>query len=277
MKLGLIGHPVGHSMSPWIHGKLFEQQGLNGTYQLYDVKPEEFEAFIPKLKEEGLDGFNLTVPHKERILPFLDGLDESAEALGAVNTVKRTDKGWIGYNTDGTGFVHSMKNRYPKKINTATRVLLLGAGGAARGIFHAFLTEGVATIDVSNRTVSRAQAIVETGNPKVQSKALSLDDVQSSLGEYDVIVQTTTVGMSPEDEEVIIPLENLTKDTIVSDIVYRPMETLFLKKAKRQGANVHYGHEMLLQQAVYAFQIWTGTNPSALEILDEFEAKLKGV
>ncbi|MCA0970007.1 shikimate dehydrogenase [Halobacillus litoralis] len=277
LKLGLIGHPVGHSMSPWIHHQLMEQQGLTGSYELFDISPEQFDTKIEQLKSEGLDGFNVTVPHKERIIPHLDRLDESAKALGAVNTVKCTPEGWVGYNTDGTGFVDSLRNRFPEALQEQSSVLLLGSGGAARGIYFALLQTGVKRVDIANRTIARAEAIIDSGGGRVASSSLDLDQAEAELGHYDVVIQTTTVGMSPNSDEHIVSADRITKGTVVSDIVYRPMKTKFLEEAEKQGAALHFGHEMLLQQAVYAFKIWTRTNPDALAILDRFESKLKGV
>jgi shikimate dehydrogenase len=264
-------------MSPWIHGQLMDQQDIEGSYELFDLDPEDFDEQIQSSEIKNLDGFNVTVPFKEKIIPHLADLDDSAKELGAVNTVKNTSQGWVGYNTDGTGFVDSLIHDFPHCINDQTRVLLLGSGGASRGIYHALLRKDVATIDIANRTLQRAKAIIDQGTAAVDSHVLKLEEAAERLSDYDVIIQTTTVGMSPNDDQQIIPVNRLTKGTIVSDIVYRPMETKFLKEAKEYGARLHFGHQMLLQQAVYAFKIWTGTKPEASGLLEEFEKKLKGV
>lgn len=277
LRLGLVGHPIGHSLSPWIHQRLMDQQNINGTYDLFDIDPDKFDEEIQSEAIKSLDGFNVTVPYKEKIIPFLDDLDDSARALGAVNTVKHTSQGWIGYNTDGVGFVDSLLKRYPDSLSNGANVLILGGGGAARGIFDALVKSGVKTIDIANRTTERAQSIIgDIGNGK-QSRAIGLDQSVQHLKDYDVIIQTSTVGMSPDEDVTIIPLSGLKAGSIVSDIVYRPVETLFLKQARAKGAYVHFGHEMLLQQAVYAFKIWTDTNPESDTLLEEFEGKLKGV
>ncbi|MGR9049294.1 shikimate dehydrogenase [Halobacillus faecis] len=276
-KLGLIGHPIGHSMSPWIHEKLMEQQGIEGKYELLEIQPDEFGEKVNLLKEKGLDGFNITVPYKEKIIPYLDGLDESARHLGAVNTVHHTDQGWIGYNTDGRGFVHSLKNRYPDIFHKDANVLLLGSGGAARGIFEALSRTEINRVDIANRTIKRAEDLIQDIPTKGYAGALTLEQAKNTLMDYDLIVQTTTVGMNPDHDQMIVSLDHLTKGTVVSDIVYRPMKTKFLNEAEKRGARLHFGHEMLLQQAVYAFQIWTNTEPDSSLLLTEFEQKLKGV
>lgn len=276
-KLGLIGHPIGHSLSPWIHQQLMNQQGIEGKYELLEIQPDEFSEKLSLLKEKGLHGFNVTVPYKEKVISHLDGLDGSASHLGAVNTVKLTEDGWIGYNTDGQGFVQSLANRFPDLFKNDSKALLLGSGGAARGIFEALTRTEMDTVDVANRTMTRAENLIEQIPSKTQARAMTLEQAQHSVGEYDLIVQTSTVGMSPEDDQSIIHLDHLTKGTVVSDIVYRPMNTKFLKEAEKHGARLHYGHEMLLHQAIYAFRIWTNTQPDALPLLEKFEQKLKGV
>jgi shikimate dehydrogenase len=276
-KLGLIGHPIAHSLSPWIHNQLMDQQGIEGKYELLDIQPEEFDEDMKVLKQKNLHGFNVTVPYKEKVIPYLDELDQSAKQLGAVNTVKKTESGWVGYNTDGQGFVHSLRARFPDLFEKGRKALILGSGGAARGIFEALTRAGLDAVDVANRTMTRAEELIKQIPANSRAKALTLEQAMDTLGEYDLIVQTTTVGMSPDENNAILSLEHLTKGTVVSDIVYRPMKTKFLEEAESRGARLHYGHEMLLQQAVYAFQIWTETVPEALPLLEKFEQKLKGV
>lgn len=273
---GLAGFPVGHSLSPWIHEQLMEQTGVEGKYHLFEITPEDFDEQIDQIKKQQLDGFNVTVPYKEKIIPYLDGIDASAEQLGAVNTVKRTSDGWIGYNTDGTGFLHSLQARFPDLFHQKINVLLLGSGGAARGIFAALMDQAEVKVDVANRTISRAEAMItETGGDHA-ARAVTIEEAEQAAGGYDLIIQTTTVGMSPNDDTSIMPLQNIKEGTVVSDIVYRPVMTSFLKEAEEKGARLHFGHEMLLQQAVYAFQIWTDLHPEAHPLLEKFERKLKG-
>ncbi|MFQ3542700.1 shikimate dehydrogenase [Halobacillus rhizosphaerae] len=277
LQLGLIGYPVGHSLSPWIHNRLLAQSGLEGEYQLLEIKPENFHQEIQKLKKSSLNGFNITIPYKEKILPYLDETDEAANHLGAVNTVKVENGRWIGYNTDGIGYVHSIKNRFPDLSFPDTRVLILGSGGAARGIFFALADAGCLKIDLANRTVDKAAALIEELNLKVKSSALNLEDAALQLANYDFVVQTTSVGMNPDTDAQIISLDNLKENVIVSDIVYRPMETQFLLEAERKKARLHFGHEMLWQQAVYSFQVWTNKKLETSQMMQEFEDKLKGV
>ncbi|WP_163526421.1 shikimate dehydrogenase [Halobacillus ihumii] len=276
MQLGLIGYPIAHSLSPWIHNRLLDQHGLEGEYQLYECNAEQFPYQMEKLKSSKINGFNVTVPYKEKVIPYLDGLDEAAKFLGAVNTVKVDDGRLIGYNTDGQGYVASLLNRYDDALKPFDKVLILGSGGAARGIFYALLKQGIKKVDVANRTVEKAQQVIEDLQVQSTSEALSLQKAEENLSQYDHIIQTTSVGMAPEINRKLISLTDIGPNTIVSDIVYRPMKTSLLKEAERQGARLHYGHGMLLNQAILAFEIWTGKSTNASEMLKAFEEKLKG-
>ncbi|UOR12244.1 shikimate dehydrogenase [Halobacillus amylolyticus] len=277
MKLGLIGYPIAHSLSPWIHNQLLDIHGMLGEYQLFECETDGFADKINEMKADHIAGFNVTVPYKERILPYLDELDDAARFLGAVNTVK-LDKGrYVGYNTDGTGYLASLVDRHADAVESPKQVLILGSGGAARGIFYALLKQGIKKIDLANRTIEKAQQVIDDLSASSISQALSLKEAEEKLVKYDLIIQTTSVGMSPNHEQTLLSLSGITKDTIVSDIVYRPMKTAFLREAEARGARIHYGHGMLLHQAIYAFQIWTGKPTDASEMMKAFEKKLKGV
>lgn len=253
LQLKLIGFPIQHSLSPWIHQSFLERTGIEGAYTLHEIAPEDsFSEQIESLRASDIDGFNVTVPYKQKIIPFLDQLDITAELMGAVNTVVVEDGKWIGYNTDGTGYVQALLGKYPELAEKKhASILLLGAGGAARGIFHGLLREGYNKVTLANRTTAKGQAITEG----TQASVITLDRAEESVGEYDVVIQTSSVGMNTEKQ--IIDLQNLTEGTIVSDIVYQPLETNFLKQAAEKGGRLHYGHTMLLYQAQKAFEIWS--------------------
>ena len=272
--LGLIGYPLSHSLSPWIHQSFFEKVDLSGTYKLYEIEPEIFSVKLSEIKEKVV-GFNVTLPYKEKIISYIDKLDETATGSGAVNTVVKKGSDWIGYNTDGIGYIRSLLNDYPTLFNDKQlRVLLIGAGGAARGIFHALLLNGVKNIDITNRTLEHAEQLVEDFSST--TNIYSLDAISKHLEHYDLIIQTTSVGMAPKDQEAIICLDAIKKTAIVSDIVYRPLETNLLKEARKQGAHIHYGHTMLLHQAAYAFEIWTGKTVPLGMMANKLKMKLKG-
>lgn len=271
----LIGYPIKHSLSPWIHEQFFEKAELQGTYKINEIRPEDsFEDHIKKMREEQVDGFNITVPYKQAIIPYLDVLDETAKKMGAVNTVVNRNGKWIGYNTDGIGYLRSLESMYPNLFtDKSVRVLLLGAGGAARAIYFALDVSGFTRIDIANRTRASAKEIIETANSSTQSEILSLEEAEKYAGNYDLIIQTTSVGMKPKQDNAIISSDNIKTNTIVSDIVYQPIQTKFLSCSAKRGAMIHQGHTMLLYQAQYAFEIWTDKKVK----MDDMEIKLKEI
>lgn len=260
LQLGLIGFPIKHSLSPWIHEQFLQRTKLSGVYDIIEIDTNaSFSDAMEKLKNSQINGFNVTVPYKEKIIPYLDAIDEQAEKIGAVNTVKCESGKWTGYNTDGAGYVRSLWSKYPHlQEEKASNILLLGAGGAAKGIYHALLYHGYRNIVIANRTIDKAEAIISNTN---EGKVATLDKVANDLHDYDVIIQTTSVGMRPNIAQSVIPLRHLHKDVIVSDIVYQPLKTNILQEAENLGAHIHFGHTMLLYQAQYAFEIWTGKTP----------------
>ncbi|MFC3039127.1 shikimate dehydrogenase [Virgibacillus xinjiangensis] len=276
LKLALIGTPIQHSLSPWIHQQFLEKAGMNGEYQLFEILPEEsFEDRVMELKGMGVDGFNVTVPYKQKIFPFLDEVDKNAVKAGAVNTVVRRNGKWIGYNTDGTGFLRSLKTYYPS-VNPSMQILLIGGGGATRGIYYAMAAAGYENIDIANRTTKKAEEIAELSEGAVHTTVLDLDNAQEQLKKYDVIIQTTSVGMKPYTDHSIMPLDGLKQGAIVSDIVYQPLKTAFLLQADELGADTHLGHTMLLYQAQHAFEIWTGKNVDVEEMDNKLMKILEG-
>lgn len=277
-RLGLIGYPLGHSLSPWIHENFLELAHLKGSYEKIEIKPDEqFAKEMKRLKDSDVVGFNITVPHKERIIPYLDELTKEAETMGAVNTVLKKDGRWIGYNTDGIGYVRSLYLAQPEVKNQKTgRVLILGAGGAARGIYHALIDEGFTQIDLANRTKASAEKIINERKPKISANAISLHQAEEDIANYDIIIQTTSVGMHPETNHTVIPLQGDLSGKVVSDIVYQPLETKFLQQAKALGANICYGHTMLLYQGLYAFEIWTDETIDITNMANDLSKQLEG-
>lgn len=271
----LIGYPIQHSLSPWIHSRFMEQTNISGEYHLNEI--ENFAAEITRFKKKAINGFNVTVPYKEAIIPYLDELDESAKVIGAVNTVLVTDGKWIGYNTDGIGYVRALQETFPQVADlTEKQIVILGAGGAAKGIYAACKLQQADRIVIANRTIEKAEAIITTTKQENSDQAVSLEDVGPYLEKADIIIQTSSVGMKPNEEESIVTLPQLKQTAIVSDIVYQPIETAFLKQAKRQGVSIHHGHTMLLYQAQYAFEIWTDLRPIVGEMANELEQELRG-
>lgn len=274
---GLIGFPISGSLSPWIHARFLREINQKGKYELFEVSSEEdLEHTLHSLMAKGMNGCNVTVPYKETILPFIDHVDKDAKRIGAINTIVIKDGKTYGYNTDGKGYVRSLETRYPQIFNKSLRVLILGAGGAARGIYSALMNENCTEISIANRTSSSAKEITQMNNTKITSSVLSLEEAEKKLASYDLVIQTTSVGMKPNDKEMIISLENIQKETVVSDIVYQPIETQILKEAKLRHCQIHYGHTMLLYQAQYAFELWTKERPQIGLMDKELQQILEG-
>jgi shikimate dehydrogenase len=276
-KLGLVGFPIKHSLSPWIHQRFLENTEIIGTYSILEVQENELEQMVQTIRKNDYKGFNVTLPYKQRIIPFLDELDSHAKEVGAVNTVLNLDGKLIGYNTDGIGYLRSLMNHYPVFVEDRQKnVLLLGAGGAARGIYYALNQSGFQFIDIANRSIEKAHSIAELKTPVSETNVLTLSEAEKNLDNYDLIIQTTSVGMKPNVDELPIRLERLQENAIVSDIIYQPIWTELLKEAQSRGASVHHGHSMLLYQAQYAFEIWFGRLPITTNMDIQLKQLLEG-
>jgi shikimate dehydrogenase len=260
--LGVVGHPVGHSLSPKMHNAAFVASGLDYVYVPMDVRPENLRAAVGGLRALGFRGFNVTMPHKEAILSLLDELDEVARITGAVNTVVVEDGGLRGTNTDGSGFVEACEES-GVDLEEA-RVLLVGAGGAAAAIAAAILGEGARELRLLNRTRGRAEKLRERLWKTYPEAGISVDDATDPEGAAqgaDVIINSTYLGMKDEDPPPV-PGSCLGADTAVCDAVYKPGgETRFIGFAKERGLLAVPGARMLLYQGVQAQRMWTGREP----------------
>lgn len=258
---GLFGNPVAHSLSPAMHNAAFQALGLPWMYVPFQIEQQNLEAAVRGIKALGMVGVNVTVPHKQAVIPYLDFLSAEATLIGAVNTIIN-DKGVLrGYNTDGTGFIRFLQEELKCKVS-GSRALLLGAGGAARAVAVALALNGMHEISILNRSLDKARAVAkcvqQTGcicqvleNPKEKELALV-------LGQTDFIVQTTSIGMHPcEKESPVFPYHLLDAAHTVVDIVYNPLQTAFMQQCAQQGATVYGGLGMLLYQGVQAFELWT--------------------
>jgi len=269
----VIGDPIEHSKSPAMHNSWFEELSIDATYIPVHVSCENLESAVAGLKTLGASGWNITIPHKTAIIPYLDELDELAEKMGAVNTVVRTKEGKLkGYNTDGVGFVRSLEEAVGKSHKDKP-VLLIGAGGAARGIAFAMQQQGYTNLTIANRTVANAQAIVDEmgiGN------AISLADAEESLADFGILVQMTSAGLATGNFSMPFSLERLAKGAIVADIVYNPLMTPFLKAADEKGATVVTGLGMFVHQGAIAFEHWLGEYPNTNSMIAQLKAQLGG-
>lgn len=276
-QFGLIGYPIKHSLSPWIHESFLENNKLTGSYSIIEINPEaSFPEEIEKLKARKLNGFNVTVPYKEKIIDYLDEIDEQAKHIGAVNTVLCKDGKWIGYNTDGSGYVRSLEDKYPEITdNKNLEFLILGAGGAAKGIYYGLVAAGYRNITIANRTIEKAEAIIDQDTTGTNNQLLTIKQAEEKISTFDVIIQTTSVGMKPHPEQSIITFDTLKNSALVSDIVYQPIVTTFLENAQKLNNRIHLGHTMLLYQAQFAFEIWTNTNPVVGKMDEALQLKLE--
>ncbi|WP_343801661.1 shikimate dehydrogenase [Bacillus carboniphilus] len=261
---GVIGNPIKHSLSPLIHNQAFSLNDIEARYHAFKVEKEFLGAAVQGMRALGIGGFNVTIPHKEAVMDFLDDVDPLAKQIGAVNTVVQKDHKLVGYNTDGIGFVKGMRETISDSEIENKKVLIIGSGGAAKAIYFTLLTEGFIHVDITNRSLSRAQNLIfECPHPTSnQSNALSLSEAESQLQSYEILIQTTSVGMSPEVDVAPIKLDKVQSGTFVYDIIYNPFETKLLVKAKEKGCLTHNGLDMFIYQAAYAFQLWTGVWPN---------------
>ncbi|MFB6469383.1 shikimate dehydrogenase [Cytobacillus sp. Hz8] len=271
----VIGDPIAHSMSPIMHNHLFQFYGVDAHYHAFKVETENLKAAINGFKAIGIAGFNVTVPHKMKIIPFLDEIDPLAREIGAVNTVVNRDGKFIGYNTDGSGYLKGLSSVYD--IQKDLSVLLIGAGGAARGIYFTMAQSGVEHIDITNRTVEKAEQLIEECPYAVQSNAVPLKEAEADLSQYDLVIQTTSIGMSPYMDRSPISLQNLCSNAFVSDIIYNPLTTKILHQAKEKGAKIQNGLDMFVFQGALAFEKWTGIFPDTDRMKNTVLTQLGGI
>lgn len=256
----VIGHPIGHSRSPLIHGYWLDTADLKGSYEPVEVAPADLPAFIAALRDGASNfcGGNVTIPHKENVLDLVDDVDEIAKRIGAANTLWREDGKVMATNTDSYGFTANLDESAPG-WDAGKIAVVFGAGGASRAIIHALLSRGFETIHIVNRTEARARALAETFGPRVC--AHGNEKLQDLVAGSNLFVNTTSLGM--EGTEVPeIDFTVMANNALVTDIVYIPLETPILGMAKRQGLNTADGLGMLLHQAVPGFARWFGITPT---------------
>ena len=256
---GIIGDPVEHSMSPVMHNAAFEALGLDYAYLSFHVRGEELKEAINGMRALHIAGLNVTIPHKMAVIPFLDKLDPLAERMGAVNTIANENGELTGYNTDASGFLQALRAQGIEPDGKS--IVILGAGGAAKGI--SFILAGAgASLVILNRTLSRAEElasqIARYYHQKITAMTLNEANLKRAFGRADVLVNTTSVGMVPDVDRTPVPGNLLNSRLAVSDIVYNPLETRLLREAKAAGARTIDGLDMLVWQGALAFEKWTG-------------------
>jgi shikimate dehydrogenase len=270
-----VGHPIGHSLSPAIHNAALEACGIDARYRAVDVAPADLGDWVKNIRSSEALGFNVTVPHKEAVIPFLDEIGGDALRVGAVNTVVRSSSAadqvrLTGANTDTVGFRQSLAVEADTSLRDQ-RVVLLGAGGAARAIALVALQDGAAELIIANRHLERAERLLQDLDARgsaTATRAVSLEDaaLDHALESATIVVNATSVGLRSAD----LPLDPgpISVKSLVVDIVYNPPETAFLTAAARRGTRTLPGLGMLIYQAAAAFELWTGV-PAPLSVMHE--------
>jgi shikimate dehydrogenase len=257
--IGIFGHPVSHSASPGMHNAAYEKLGLDYVYVPFDVEPGRVGDAVEALRALSIRGVNVTVPHKEAVIEFLDEIDPLAQKMGAVNTIVNESGKLIGYNTDGPGFVAALRHDFDLDVS-GRQVVMLGAGGSCRGIIVSLLNAGAASITILNRTVDKAkQMVASLGSNSVSVCALNDTTANDVLSQADLVVNTTSVGMVPDVQQSPLHDFSWVQDgQCVYDIIYNPIKTRFLSESESAGARVSNGVSMLAGQGVLAFEYFTG-------------------
>ena len=263
VELGIIGYPINHSISPIFQQAALDHSEFDANYRAWAVPPEDLGRFLKTLREEKYLGINVTVPHKVAVIPYLDEMDPTAIAAGAVNTILNSDGKLIGYNTDTHGFLQGLKIERRFECRDK-RALVLGAGGAARGVLQALIQERVIECVIANRTLTRAESLAATGlQMGIDCKSIGMTWEELSLAAVnaDLIVNCTTIGMAHAMNEGNSPLQpqQIPPSALVYDLVYNPLETPLIRAAARAGAATLGGIHMLVYQGAASFELWLGS------------------
>jgi shikimate dehydrogenase len=266
IQLGLIGYPLSHSFSPKLHTAALQSCGLEGDYSLFPIQPEDkkgLQDLLPHVCSGEIQGLNITIPHKQNVIPFLDELTPTATAIGAVNTIYLHKNKLIGENTDAPGFLADLKNFLTTETRRHgdLRALVLGAGGSARAVTYALINNGWKVAIASRRTEQAQQLADSFMSYEVTIANFNLSNID--LSNISLIVNTTPIGMTPNIDQSPLP-ENLSLPRHVSiyDLAYNPRETKLVKDARAQGLHATTGLGMLIEQAALSFELWTGHRPS---------------
>ncbi|MGG2199259.1 shikimate dehydrogenase [Paenibacillus validus] len=272
---GVFGDPIRHSKSPIMLNRAFEVTGVNAAYGAFHIVPGTLKDAVAGIRALQFRGVNVTVPHKVEVMEYLDAIDEGARMIGAVNTIVNDNGKLTGYNTDGIGYIRSLKEETGIDLR-GRKVLMIGAGGAARGVGYAIAKEGAAHIYIANRTKEKAQELAASMSEFSSVSGHGLDEVAALAGEAALIVNNTSLGMHPNVDDVPMDVSLIRPDTVVSDLIYNPLLTRFLREARDQrGAAIHSGLGMFIYQGAYAFEYWMG-QPAPIEamravVLESFE------
>jgi len=273
--VGLIGCPVEHSLSPAMQNAALLRAGLDYAYIAMPVQPECLPAAVAGILALGFRGFNVTIPHKVKIMSLLDTIDENARMIGAVNTVVIEQGKLAGYNTDSIGFIVALKKQ--NFVIEHKKAALLGAGGAARAIIWGLISNKIQEIVIGVRNIEKVKPLVEEFKRFINIELFYWEDqvFQKKLGSVDLLINTTPLGMYPKiDESPAVNWQYIKKDTFVYDIIYTPQETKFLAAAKKHGNPTLNGEQMLVEQGAAAFELWTKQRPDTQIMTEQLQKAL---
>ncbi|MCW8848396.1 MAG: shikimate dehydrogenase [Melioribacteraceae bacterium] len=278
--VGIIGHPIKHSFSPQMHNMCFQVQGLNYIYLPFDVPTSNLKDALKSINVLGIRGLNVTLPHKEKIIQFMDHVSEEASTVGAVNTIVNEGSQLFGYNTDINGIVESLtpyKDEIAKSI-----VTVIGAGGAARSVLYALIRHfKVDKINIINRTEERTEAIKDYFIDKmrfdnIKTFELMAKENLNQFQESKLIINTTSIGMAPNTDDTPTEIkESFNSSQIVFDLIYNPLKTKFIEIAESQGAKVINGLKMFVVQGAKSFELWTGNKMDTNLMYEELSKSIK--
>jgi shikimate dehydrogenase len=266
IKLGLIGYPLGHSLSPKIHTAAMKACGLDGDYCLFPVEPQDgrgLQDLLQRVRTGEITGLNVTIPHKQNVIEFMDELTSTAKAIGAVNTIYVRGDTLVGDNTDAFGFLADLKRFLTLDSNSLLLevqkdALVLGAGGSARAVVYALLNDGW-KVSLAARRIEQAEQLTDSFKDQ-NMKTTDFSDLRPST--FDLLVNTTPIGMSPNIDQSPWPQGvSFPKAAVIYDLVYNPRETQLVREARSQGLHATTGLGMLIEQAALAFELWTGKAP----------------
>jgi len=271
--IGVIGKNIENSLSPLIHNQIILKCSLNFCYLPFKIAETDLGKAIQGIKALNIRGVNITFPYKERVIEFLDELEESTRRIGAVNTIVNNKGILIGYNTDVVGFKKSVQEE-GKFIIKGKKAVILGAGGAARAVVYSILEEGIKEVCIFNRTLEKAEKIKQDFSSFFPESSIYVfplreESIKDKIEEANLLVNTTSLGVPPQiDKTPLLEEKLIHPDLLVYDLIYHPAKTLFLRQAERAGAKIINGLPMLVYQGIESFYLWTGFKPEGEEVLE---------
>ncbi|QQP12500.1 shikimate dehydrogenase [Lysinibacillus agricola] len=249
---GILGNPLVHSLSPLLQNETYKENNIQATFQKFEVADDGLTNIMMQLKSSRVGGLLVTIPYKEKVLPYIDELDITAKNTGVVNIIQALNGKLIGYNFDGQAWLAGLLQEFNLSNLNGMKILLIGFGGVAKSIYFELLQFEDVEIDITNRTVDKVKNSIDRPNIKI----LSYEEAEQQTLKYDVIIQTTPIGMWPHTDAMPLNIVQLKEKAIVSDVIYNPKNTAFLKQAKNLGARIQNGMTMLVMQNHKAIKMW---------------------